>query len=121
MNGDIEESTKGKGKGKGKGKSSVISDKTPKEIESAQGTKPTPRTKKASKSAAELYQKILNDDENDEAIMDDDDSDEDVVYGQEESDSDGGEEVRGIFLNNYIFTGNTIYFRLACFQSSNVL
>jgi hypothetical protein len=102
VNGDIAvETTKGKGKGKGKGKSSVISDKTPKEIDSAQQTKPTPRTKRASKSAAELYRKILDDDENGDPIMDEESSDEDVVYGQEESDSDDVEEVRGIFLNNY--------------------
>lgn len=93
VNGDIAvETTKGKGKGKGKGKSSVISDKTPKEIDSAQQTKPTPRTKRASKSAAELYRKILDDDENGDPIMDEESSDEDVVYGQEESDSDDVEE-----------------------------
>ena len=95
MNGEITlESSKGKGKGKGKGKSSVISEKTPNDLDSAQEMKPAARIKRASKTAAELYRNILNDDENDEAIMDEDDSDEDVVYGQDESDSDECEEVR---------------------------
>ena len=55
------------------------------------------KVKRASRSAAELYQNILNDDgteEND--ILDEDDtdeSDEDVVYGQDDSESDEVDEV----------------------------
>lgn len=52
-----------------------------------------PKIKRAPKSAAELYRNVLIDDEQvDDEILDDE-SDEDVVYGQDDSDSDEGDEV----------------------------
>jgi len=82
--------SKGKGKGKGKGKSSTISSKTSGDC--AEDSKPILQQKRASKSAAELYRNILNDDENGDDVLEEDDSDEDVVYGQDDSDSDEAEE-----------------------------
>ena len=64
---------------------------------SVQESNAAAKVKRASRSAAELYQNILNDDgteEND--ILDEDDtdeSDEDVVYGQDDSESDEVDEV----------------------------
>ena len=84
--------SKGKGKGKGKGKSSLSSPKTSGDC--VQETKTIIQAKRASKSAAELYKDLLNDDGTEEDILEEeDDSDEDVVYGQDDSDSDDGEEV----------------------------
>merc|ERR1719278_2457524 len=63
---------------------------------SVQESNTAAKVKRASRSAAELYQNILNDDgteEND--ILDEDDtdeSDEDVVYGQDDSESDEVDE-----------------------------
>ena len=64
---------------------------------SVQESNAAAKVKRASRSAAELYQNILHDDgteEND--ILDEDDtdeSDEDVVYGQDDSESDEVDEV----------------------------
>ena len=75
---------------------------------SVQESNAAAKVKRASRSAAELYQNILNDDgteEND--ILDEDDtdeSDEDVVYGQDDSESDEVDEVGfldGTLLINY--------------------
>jgi len=82
--------SKGKGKGKGKGKSSSITSKTSGDC--VHETKQVQQPKRASKSAAELYKNILNDDENCDDNLDEDDSDEDVAYGQDDSDSDEEEE-----------------------------
>merc|ERR1712141_337327 len=87
-----------KGKGKGKGKSSIISNKSARDVAeiSVQESNAASKVKRASRSAAELYQNILHDDgteEND--ILDEDDtdeSDEDVVYGQDDSESDEVDE-----------------------------
>merc|ERR1719361_3257077 len=94
----IVDSSKGKGKGKGKGKSSIISNKSARDVAeiSVQESNAASKVKRASRSAAELYQNILHDDgteEND--ILDEDDtdeSDEDVVYGQDDSESDEVDE-----------------------------
>merc|ERR1712223_1376627 len=66
--------SKGKGKGKGKGKSSSITSKTSGDC--VHETKQVQQPKRASKSAAELYKNILNDDENCDDNLDEDDSDE---------------------------------------------
>merc|ERR1712141_225550 len=60
----IVDSSKGKGKGKGKGKSSIISNKSAKDVGeiSVQELNAAAKVKRASRSAAELYQNILNDD-----------------------------------------------------------
>ena len=98
MNGECGESiglSKGKGKGKGKGKSNSMVNKTSSEEEgNVEPAKFQPRSKRTSKSAAELYHNILNDNENegDELLDDEDDSDEDAVYGQDDSESDDDEE-----------------------------
>merc|ERR1712156_647075 len=76
--------------GKGKGKSSSITSKTSGDC--VHETKQVQQPKRASKSAAELYKNILNDDENCDDNLDEDDSDEDVAYGQDDSDSDEEEE-----------------------------
>merc|ERR1719510_2447804 len=87
------------GKGKGKGKSNTMVNKSPTEEEgNVEAAKFQPRSKRTSKSAAELYHNILNDNENegDELLEDEDDSDEDAVYGQDDSESDDDEEEDGI-------------------------
>ena len=94
---------KGKGKGKGKGKSNIITNKTLKESgDCAVETKVQFRAKRTTKSAAELYRNILNNDnENEEdELLDEEDSDEDEVYGQDDSDSDDGEEVCHLAFSN---------------------
>merc|ERR1719510_1201444 len=87
------------GKGKGKGKSNTMVNKSPSDEEgNVETAKFQIRSKRPSKSAAELYQNILNDNENedDELLEDEDDSDEDAVYGQDDSESDDDEEEDGI-------------------------
>ena len=103
--------SKGKGKGKGKGKSSIISSKTSGECEVE--AKPLIPPKRASKSAAELYKNILNDDENDD-ILEEDDSDEDVIYGQDDSDSDEAEEVLNLALIQFRRVVFRIHTNLKC-------
>ena len=87
---------------------------------SVQESNAAAKVKRASRSAAELYQNILNDDgteEND--ILDEDDtdeSDEDVVYGQDDSESDEVDEVG--FLDGTLLIN---YFKIPFFSTYVVL
>ena len=88
---------------------------------SVQESNAASKVKRASRSAAELYQNILHDDgteEND--ILDEDDtdeSDEDVVYGQDDSESDEVDEVG--FLDGTLLI---IDFKIPCsFSTYGVL